>query len=170
MRIAYADPPYLGYCRYYDHHHPDGRCWDDLDTHRALFDRLGEYDMWAVSMSMPSLRELWPMAPEARPIIWCKSFASYKPGVHPAYATEPILIRGQRTRARNEPTVADYYVCRITLERGFTGAKPQDVIWWMLAALNAKADDEFVDLFPGSGAVTRAWESWRNQAPLGLVG
>jgi hypothetical protein len=39
----------------------------------------------------------------------------------------------------------------------------------MLAALNVQQDDEFTDLFPGSGAVGRAWESWRSQAPLGLV-
>lgn len=24
LRLAYADPPYLGCCALYDHHHPDG--------------------------------------------------------------------------------------------------------------------------------------------------
>lgn len=34
MKFAYADPPYLGCCKLYDHFHPDGRCWDDVDTYR----------------------------------------------------------------------------------------------------------------------------------------
>lgn len=171
MRFAYADPPYLGYCRYYDHHHPDGLCWDDLDTHRALIERLAEYDGWALSLSMPSLRELWPLTPaDTRVLTWCKSFASYKPGVHPAYATEPIIIRGPRTRGRTETTVADYHVARITLQRGLTGAKPESVVWWLLAALNVKADDELIDLYPGSGAVGRAWDRWRAQLALPLTG
>lgn len=169
MRFAYADPPYLGRCHYYGHHHPDGRCWDDLDTHRALIDTLGEYDGWALSLSMPSLRDIWPLTPpDTRVLTWCKSFASFKPGIHPAYATEPILMRGARPRGRSEQTVVDFHVARITLQRGLTGAKPESVVWWLLAALNAKPDDEFVDLFPGSGAVTRAWETWRRQQPVGL--
>lgn len=165
MRIGYADPPYLGYCRYYDHFHPDGRCWDDLETHELLVKRLSsDFDAWAMSLSMPSLRDIWPLTPsDTRVLTWCKSFASYKPGVHPAYATEPILIRGPRTRRRDETTVADFHVAKITLQRGLTGAKPESVIWWVLAALNAKHDDEFTDLFTGSGAVGRAWDSWRSQ-------
>jgi hypothetical protein len=41
-------------------------------------------------------------------------------------------------------------------------------VWWVLALLGVRADDEFTDLFPGSGAVGRAYERWRAQAPLGL--
>jgi hypothetical protein len=64
--------------------------------------------------------------------------------------------------------VADYTVVPITLQRGLTGAKPERFVWWVLAVLNVQRDDEFVDLFPGTGAVGRAWESWRAQVPLGL--
>src|SRR5690606_1435371 len=58
VRLAYADPPYLGCCRLYQHHHPDGRCWDDLETHRLLVERLcDEYpDGWALSATSSSLR------------------------------------------------------------------------------------------------------------------
>jgi len=27
--------------------------------------------------------------------------------------------------------------------------------------VGARPDDELVDMFPGTGAVTKAWESWR---------
>ena len=37
MKLAYADPPYLGCCRLYEHFHPDGLCWDDhRRAHRAM--------------------------------------------------------------------------------------------------------------------------------------
>lgn len=57
MNFAYADPPYLGCCRLYGHHHPegarpfDGRCWDDPETHRALFDWLAfNFDGWVLAL------------------------------------------------------------------------------------------------------------------------
>jgi len=36
--------------------------------------------------------------------------------------------------------------------------------------LNLKLTDEFHDLFPGSGAVGKAWEAWRKQTKLALHG
>lgn len=55
MKYAYADPPYVGMCRTYDHHHeaPYG-CWDDLHTHADLIDDLmTEFpDGWALSLCM----------------------------------------------------------------------------------------------------------------------
>jgi len=52
----------------------------------------------------------------------------------------------------------------------FFGAKPPQFTWWVLACLGVQRDDDFTDLFPGSGAVGRAWEAWRAQLPLGAVG
>ena len=142
MRIAYADPPYLGCCGLYQHNHPDGWCWNDIETHRLLIERLSdEFDAWALSASVPSLWDILPMVPrDARLMPWVKPFASFKPGIHPAYAWEPVFIRGHRTRGRTELTVSDYHAARITLERGLTGVKPDSVVWWLLAALNAMAD------------------------------
>ena len=34
------------------------------------------------------------------------------------------------------------------------------------ACLGVQPEDEFVDLFPGSGAVTQEYERWRNQQRL----
>ena len=169
-RIAYADPPYLGMCGRYDHFHPDGRCWDDIETHRLLIDRLeADFDAWALHLTSPTLRDILPLCPpEARVMAWCKSFASFKPGVHPAYAWEPVIIRGPRTRGRTATTYADYTVVPIVTQKGFFGAKPAAMVWWVLGCLNVLPDDEVVDLFPGSGAVTRAIASWQSQGRLGL--
>lgn len=55
----------------------------------------------------------------------------------------------------------DWVECSITLRRGLTGAKPEKVCHWAFEMLGARPDDELADLFPGTGAVTRAWETWR---------
>jgi hypothetical protein len=44
--------------------------------------------------------------------------------------------------------------------------KPQEFCWWLFDLLGVKPDDDFVDLFHGSGAVKRAWESYRKQPVL----
>jgi hypothetical protein len=54
----------------------------------------------------------------------------------------------------------------ITLQRGVVGAKPEEFVRWVLAILNVQPDDEFVDLFPGSGAVQRAYDRWLRERPL----
>lgn len=172
MRIAYADPPYLGCCSRYGHFHPDGLCWDHAETHRALLARLTEEfpDGWALSCSTPSLRALLPMCPDdCRVAAWVKPFASFKPNVNPAYAWEPVIyIGGRDKRARTEPTVRDWVAANITLERGLTGAKPLGFCFWLFDLMGMRRDDEFVDVFPGTGAVTEAWAMWCSQTRLRL--
>lgn len=171
MRFAYADPPYLGLAaKFYGRMHPEAAEYDKPETHQALIDRLcAEFDGWALSLHSPSLRTILPMCPpDVRVMAWCKPFAAYKPGVNPAYAWEPVIVRGGRKIGRQHTTVSDFCMVSITLRRGFQGAKPDQMIWWLLAALNVKRDDEFSDLFPGSGAVGRAWDRWRAQARLDL--
>jgi hypothetical protein len=170
VRFAYADPPYLGCCRLYDHDHgADGRCWDEPEAHRLLIERLsGDYpDGWALSCHEPSLRTLLVMCPDdVRVSPWVKPFASFKPGVNPAYTWEPVIWRGGRKRDRTEPTVKDHCIAGITLRRGFTGAKPDPFTRWVLDLLGVRPSDEFVDLFPGSGAVTEAFEQWKRQTSM----
>lgn len=165
MRFAYADPPYLGMCGLYKHRHPDGRCWDDLDTHRLLIERLcAEYpDGWALSLHTPSLRALLPICPDdCRVGAWVKPWASFKPGVSRAFAWEPVIFRGGRNRGKSADTVRDWVRANITMRRGFPGAKPHDFCVWIFDLLGMEPDDELHDLFPGSGAVTRAWQEWRS--------
>jgi len=178
MKFAYADPPYLGMAARYYADHPDHAVYDTEDGHRALIERLSEEfpDGWALSLSSVTLRTILPMCPpDVRVMAWCKSFVTLK-GKNPVYAWEPVIVRGGRpwprlspTRDGNSPMVRDYLVEPITLRRGFPGAKPEKFVYWVLSLLNVQPDDEFMDLFPGSGAVGEAWDSWRRQLPLALV-
>ena len=166
MRVAYADSPYLGWCGVYDHHHPDGRCWDDLETHRLLIERLcADFpDGWALSLTSSSLQKILPLCPEdVRVLAWVKPFCSWKPNVNPAYAWEPVLMRGGRHRTYRDgaATVRDWLSEPMTMKRGLVGAKPDAFCSWVLGCLGLEAGDDLVDLFPGSGAVTRAWARWR---------
>ncbi len=153
MRVAYADPPYVGQSR--KHY---GR--EEVD-HPALVAQLRTFDSWALSASSPSLRELWNLCPEARVGIWVKPFCSFKPGVNPAYAWEPVLFVSSRKRGRKEPTVRDFVSCNMTMKKGLAGAKQDDFCYWLFELLGMKADDVFYDLFLGTGRVTRAWEAWK---------
>ena len=170
MRFAYADPPYLGQCAKYGHYHPDGRCWNNPETHRALIERLGsEYpDGWALSLSAPSLRTILPMCPEgARVSAWCKTWHQIRPRVPVQFAWEPVIVMGGRG-AINVPMVRDWIALPATRMRGIPGAKPDPFAFWIFAQLGCEPHDIMDDLFPGSGAVSRAWEAWRQQAPLGI--
>ena len=179
MKFAYADPPYLGCCGLYDHHHEDPYgCWDDPATHQTLIDTLvGEFpDGWALSCSTPSLRTILPMCPpDVRVAAWVKPFCAFKRGVRPCYAWEPIIFRGGRNPGFGHPhappekggkqnTPKDYIAESITLRKGLTGVKPDRVNDWILDLLNFKDavdlksqyGDELVDLFPGMGGMSRS--------------
>lgn len=171
MQIAYADPPYLGCCALYRHEHgTSGRCWDDLATHERLIDGLCDCypDGWALSLSSPSLRQLLPLCPDdVRVSAWVKPFAVFKPNVNPAYAWEPVIWRGGRTkRDRDEPTVRDWVSTPITLRKGLTGAKPEAFVLWLFALLGLQGNDTVTDIFPGTGVVGRTWDQYRRQQQL----
>lgn len=169
MKFAYADPPYLGCCRLYAHHHPDGLCWDDLDTHRKLIDRLNtDYpDGWAMSGTSGSLQSLLPLCPpDVRVGAWVKPFHAYKKGVRPAYAWEPLIYRGGRNKGHKPPekggkatTPKDFVSANITLKKGLTGAKPEAFCSWVLDLLNFQEGDTVDDLFPGTGVFDRVRQS-----------
>lgn len=161
MKFAYADPPYVGQSK---------RLYGGSEVnHRLLIAHLCDEfpDGWALSCSSPSLRELLILCPEdCRISPWVKPFASFKPNVNPAYVWEPVIWRGGRDRERDEPTVRDYHSGNITLQRGLAGAKPDSFSFWIFQLLNMTPEDEFVDIFPGTEAVSRAWESFcRQQQP-----
>lgn len=162
MKFAYADPPYLGCASYYDH--PESRIYDQPEAHQSLVSRLCEEfpDGWAMSLHTPSLRTILPMCPvDCRVGAWTKPFCSFKPGVNPGYTWEPVIFRGGRKHTRTDPTIRDFCAVSITLQRGFCGAKPKGFCDWIFELLNMQPEDEFVDVFPGSGAVGRAWDSWK---------
>lgn len=163
MRFCYLDPPYIGQSKKHYGDHPDYA--GEVD-HAELIERIcRDYpDGWALSCSSPSLWEILPMCPpDVRVMAWVKPFASFKRGVGVAYAWEPVIVRGGRKRDRSELTVRDWVSANITLERGTHGAKPEAFCYWLFDVLGIEAEDTLVDMFPGSGAVTRALETWRRQ-------
>lgn len=159
MIAAYADPPYVGQAKI--HYADDERCAEV--NHAVLIGTLDEnHDAWALSCSTPSLRQLLPLCPgDVRVMAWVKPFAIFKPNVRCAYAWEPVIVRGGRQGTRQQDTVRDWVSCGITLKRGLVGVKPDPFAFWLFDVLNLEPDDTFIDVFPGSGAVTRAWEKWR---------
>lgn len=162
MRLAYADPPYIG-CAHLYRDHPDYA--GEVD-HAALIHRLEtEFDGWVLhaSATPASMAILAPLVAQtnARWMSWVKGFAAFKKNVSVAYAWEPVIVKAAR-----KPVVSKRLVMRdwiqesITLKRGLTGAKPEAVCHWAFEMLGARPDDELCDLFPGTGAVTRAWSTW----------
>lgn len=169
MRFAYADPPYLGVAaKFYGHLHPEAADYDRPEAHKALIERLCDEfpDGWALSLHTPALKTMLNMCPDdIRVGAWVKPFASFEKNVTRAWAWEPIILRGGRPIPVTQNTVRDWIEApaiaeSITLRRGFTGAKPTAVCRWMFDWLNMQEGDEFVDLFPGSGAVSVAYQDW----------
>jgi hypothetical protein len=168
VRIAYADPPYPGMSHFY-REHPDYA--GEVD-HAELVDRLErDYDGWVLHTAATTLHHVLALCPaDVRVCSWVKTFASWKAGVHVVFAWEPVLIRMARVHKRdpdNEiPSITDWIACPITLKRGLTGAKPEPVVHWALRICGARSSDDFHDLYPGSGAVERAWATYRDQGEL----
>lgn len=165
MRLAYADPPYLGQAR--KHYGPSAR---EVD-HVLLLAHLQTFDGWALSLSSPSLLEIVPMLPKTGGVrfgAWVKPFAAFKKNVNPAYAWEPVIFKPARALGSEVDTERDWVSANITLRRGVVGAKPRLVCRWLFAMLAADREDEFHDLFPGSGAVSREWTAWKAECRLPL--
>lgn len=156
LRFAYADPPYVG-CSHLYPEHPESARWDDPGEHVALMHQMNdEYDGWALSLSVPSLKDLIAGAPKGTRIgSWVKPFAAYKRNVRVAYTWEPVLWNRTAPRRDDEPVGRDHLSCPITLKRGLTGAKPEAFCRWVLMLLGWKVGDEVVDLFPGTGVMGR---------------
>lgn len=160
MRIAYADPPYPN-CAHLYKDHPDYA--GEVD-HRELIDRLQrEYDGWILHTSSVALPDIAPLIPsDARFMAWVKPFAAFKKNVSVAYAWEPVIIKAARKPVVSKRLVMrDWVDCSITMKKGLTGAKPEKVCHWAFEVVGARPEDSLEDLFPGTGAVTKAWKTWR---------
>lgn len=177
LRFAYADPPYFGLAeKLYGHLHPEAAEYDKIETHAALIARLcAEYDGWAMSLHAPSLRAILPLCPEdVRVMPWVKPWAPFRPGNKGAqYAWEPVIVRGGRPFTERLHSVRDYCNACMVLggaKTGFgKGTKPEAFVLWLLAVWQFQPRDSFDDLFPGSGAVTRAVEKYRASPLLPLA-
>lgn len=169
VSLGYADPPYIGCAHLYKDHADFA---GEVD-HAALIKRLeSEYEGWvlhaaATPKSMAVLAPLIERIEGARWCSWVKGFAAFKKNVSVAYAWEPVIIKPARKPVVSKRLVGrDWIQESITLKRGLTGAKPEAVCHWAFELLGARPEDELHDLFPGTGAVIKAWESWKGKFTL----
>lgn len=157
--FGYADPPYPGLARRY-YGCPEV-------NHQILIGTLvRDYpDGWALSTSSDALRAVLPMCPAGvRVGSWHKS---ERRGVayHPRDSWEALIVFSGRAR-RIPATEA----CSNTLVGGgrqrthpgaLIGMKPAAYAQWMFAQLGALRGDTLADIFPGSGAIGRAWQLYQ---------
>ncbi len=192
MRVAYADPPYPGQAL--RHYGKSGDPFDgdvqEVD-HAELIERLeAEFpDGWALSTSVPALGDLLALCPKpdaskkrtwngragvklgtgVRVCAWFRTGYPFPPS-RVMWSWEPVIVRTPHWRQRHRSDfVPDALYA--TQPRGFlgnsiTGQKPQAFAYWLFDLLGLGADDELVDLFPGSGAISHAWDAWRRQTTI----
>ena len=164
MRIAYADPPYIG-CAHLYKDHPDYA--GEVDHVDLLYHLENDYDGFilhasATPISMHIIAQQVASIEGARWMAWVKGFAAFKRNVSVAYAWEPVIVKPARKPVVSKRLVMrDWIECPITLRRGLTGAKPEKVCHWAFEMVGARPEDELIDLFPGTGAVTEAWRTWK---------
>lgn len=163
MKFAYADPPYIGQARKHYGNHVDYA--GEVD-HRALIYRLcDEFDGWALSLSMKSLPVIVRFCPEdVVTLAWFKPIAPPL-GDHRRYNWEPVLLRPVRRYGPGYVPTAliaspPQFTFRPKPETHVIGEKPETFCHWIFAAAGLTRDDEMHDLYPGSGAVSTAWESY----------
>jgi hypothetical protein len=164
-RLAYADPPYPSQAKKHYEDHPD---YAGEVNHAALLAHLAGYDGWVLHTASVALRDVLPLCPpDVRLMAWVKPFCAFKRNVSVAYAWEPVIVKAARKpTVRHRVVMRDYIAEPITMKRGLTGAKPEAVCFWAFEVMGAERDDDLLDLFPGSGAVTCAWQAWREQGSL----
>jgi hypothetical protein len=157
-RYAYADPPYPGQAKRYG---PGTEV-----NHELLIAHLREFDGWALSTSAAALRDVWNLCPEARCAAWSKTFAR-NGWSRVRWSWEPVLFvtdrRGLAPGERTDDYVWDSLVCAPNCGTGSWrevpgaggGSKPYEFVRWVMGLLDHQPGDELVDLFPGSGNVSR---------------
>ena len=183
MKIAIADPPYLGRAvRWYGvggcgdgygkgqaDQHPEAYLWDQPQTHQQLVKDLDEqYDAWAIAMSVHSLSTYLQVVETdsrngIRVGVWHKPSASPS-GSRIANHWEPVLFRipaDRRAWGKGE-SVKDVFSAP-PLRSNFVGAKPPSWTEWVLDVLGYMPGDEVTDIFAGSGAVTKALQTIENR-------
>lgn len=166
MKLLYADPPYIGQSHRHYRNHPDYA--GEVD-HVELMAQLDEADGYVLHMSAPSIPEVARIMAKygycggARWMAWVKPFAAFKCNVPVAYAWEPVLVQeARKPEVSGRMVMRDWLAEPIAMQRGLPGAKPERVCRWLFEVMGASPADQFVDLYPGTGAVMRAWERWCN--------
>ena len=149
MRIAYADPPYMGCGKYY----PEKKEIDYVDL---IYKLENDYDRWALSCHVPSLHQILNLCPEeVRVGAWVKPWCSFK-AANPAYCWEPVIFVTGLKHGKGHETVRDFIIANQTRQKGLTGAKPIEFCVWILKMLGVQQEDVFDDLYPGTNIMEKA--------------
>lgn len=155
MRFAYADPPYPELAKRYYGNEPTYA--GEVD-HAELIASLGagNYDGWALSTSAKALRDVLPMCPEGtRTCPWVKPIGAAPLTYGPHNTWEPLLVVGGR---KLRPGFRDWLSASPARGGGtLPGRKPIAFCVFLFQQLGMLPGDELVDLYPGTGVVTRAW-------------
>jgi hypothetical protein len=167
LRLAYADPPYPGKAWLYREHPDFG---GDVD-HAALIRRLSTYDGWALSTSATALPAVLALCPAGvRVAAWHRGERPTR-SFTPLSAWEPVIYHGGRPvdascgSTRRVDSLVHGVSPMTTLPGRVIGAKPAAFCRWLFALLGAQPQDSLDDLFPGSGAVSRAWTTFTAGRP-----
>lgn len=170
MRFCYADPPYVGQAKKHYGAHVDYA--GEVNHHDLIAQFVAEYpDGWALSLSNQSLQEVLALCPPGvRVAAWFKPWSNMLPGIRMQFSWEPIIVCGGRKgpHVKGDSLLRDWVMAN---PDGFTfrpidddaviGRKPERFCFWLFDALNMRLGDDFVDLFPGNGAVQQAWTAWQ---------
>jgi hypothetical protein len=169
VRLAYADPPYPGQAK---RHYGDQPNYGGEVDHVALVASLAEYDGWALSTSAAALQQILVMCPpDVRVGIWhVTNSAPPVPQARWWWSWEPVIVRPARRTRAEDPNVTRDLLPTPNLA-GFLGSelpghKPKAFCEWVFRLVGAQTGDTLDDLFPGSGAVSRAWETFTSQLHL----
>ena len=158
-RLCYADPPYPGTAARYYSDHPD---YGGEVDHQALINTLvARYDGWALSTSDNALRDLLPLCPRAAKVaIWVKPNGPDPRTRGADRQWEPVIY--VPARERKGAKVRNWFQ-GLPARGGGTlmGRKPLGFCMWLFKLLGAAPEDDFTDLFPGTGVVARCWGQFR---------
>jgi len=176
MRFAYADPPYPGRGGLY----PEG---EEVDHARLIARLVAQFpDGWALSTAADALQHVLGLCPAGvRVGAWTRQARRAK-SRRPVSGWEPLIICGGRELATDRPQrVLDVMIEADVEERALStalvhhgrhrsypgaliGMKPPAFAVWLFSQLGARPGDELADLYPGSGAITRAWQHYTSPA------
>lgn len=165
LRFCFGDPPYLGLAnRYY---RKELIC-AEVD-HALLIAKMAGYDGWALSCSEASLLQVLKLCPPGVHVgPWVKPI-----GVPPATfgrhtAWEPVIFYGGRAA---RPGVRDWLQAQPARKWGtLPGRKPLAFAAWVFDMLGMIPGDELIDMFPGTGGISRAWREISRGLNLPIAG
>jgi hypothetical protein len=154
MKLAYADPPYIGKAKlHYD-------C-AEINFPELIARLENDYDGFALSCNSVDLKILLPMfKTKIRIGAWVKPWAAIKKNVWPVYAWEPVIFRTPKRKIIKHKMILDWIQqCpNMTKNSKIIGKKPMAFSFWIFEILRADPSDDFTDLYHGSGAVKEAWK------------